>query len=93
MTTKQAKNARGKPHEERKTIVVIDDEVGTVDVLVAALSACGFSVKGLLTAPKRWPSCVRRRPVSFCSTWSCRSSTAQRCYAASRRSGGSQIRA
>jgi DNA-binding response OmpR family regulator len=47
MTTKQAKRARGKPPPDRKTIVVVDDEVGTVDVLVAALSASGFHVKGL----------------------------------------------
>jgi CheY-like chemotaxis protein len=47
MTTSKPKRARGKAPPERKTIVVVDDEVGTVDVLVAALSASGFAVKGL----------------------------------------------
>jgi DNA-binding response OmpR family regulator len=47
MTTTKPKRARGKSPPERKTIVVVDDEVGTVDVLVAALSASGFTVKGL----------------------------------------------
>jgi CheY-like chemotaxis protein len=47
MKSKQPKRARAKPPPERKTIVVVDDEVGTVDVLVAALTACGFSVKGM----------------------------------------------
>jgi two-component system OmpR family response regulator len=45
MTTKHPKRAREKP-PDRTSIVVVDDEVGTVDVLVAALSACGFEVKG-----------------------------------------------
>lgn len=47
MTTSKPKRTRGKAPPERKTIVVVDDEVGTVDVLVAALSASGFTVKGL----------------------------------------------
>ena len=47
MTTSKPKRARGKAPLERKTIVVVDDEVGTVDVLVAALSSIGFTVKGL----------------------------------------------
>lgn len=47
MTTSKANRARGKAPPERKTIVVIDDEVGTVDVLVAALTTSGFAVKGL----------------------------------------------
>jgi len=47
MTTSKPKRARGKGPPERKTIVVVDDEVGTVDVLVAALSASGFTVKGM----------------------------------------------
>lgn len=39
-----AKHSKKPP--DRKSIVVVDDEIGTVDVLVAALCACGFAVQG-----------------------------------------------
>lgn len=63
MTTSKPKRARGKAPPERKTIVVVDDEVGTVDVLVAALSASGFTVKGL-TDSREALSKLRATPPS-----------------------------
>jgi len=45
MTARQAKRRKRAPHR-RKSVLVVDDEAGTIDVLIAVLADAGYKTHG-----------------------------------------------